>query len=190
MYFIFQTCRIVLHLDYFSGGFFLRYIFILSGTSFVFHSSTYPRFHVQVCASWFAFLTFYFYCNIRRAPAAPPCPALPHPSNFFSSWTVLFDTSGGSLFHRVRKQRVHEVWWLVSGAFSNFLFSTLSWAALFGEWQIYRTRPSLTFMDRRSHACLYRVITCTPFIFLSPFPLPKTHRYTHTRTFSRRENEL
>lgn len=78
-------------------------------------------------------LTFYFYRDSRRATAAPPCPALA----FFSSWIVLFDTSGRvSVPSGYRKQRVHEVWWLVSGAFSDFFFLFYAELDLFlgGDW--------------------------------------------------------
>lgn len=112
--------------------FFLLFRLAASFVFFFFTAALIPDFMYR-CVLVGLLLTFYFDCNNGRAPAAPAL-SFPAPATYsFPSWTVLlFDTSGGSLFHRVRTQRVHEVWWLVSGALSIFfiLLSTLSWAAL------------------------------------------------------------
>lgn len=77
--------------------------------------------YVQVCSSWFAFT---FACLPWKKQREQTRQAVIR--KVFFSWTVLFDTTEGSLWHQheVRNERVHEVvvascWcWQTPGAFS------------------------------------------------------------------------
>lgn len=89
MYFTFQTCRIVLHLDD-------RCIFLF------FHSGTYPRFHVQVCACWFAF-NFFFTFTATTEEQLLLRLALPLTTLFFLIGLCCLTRVEGSLFHQGRE---------------------------------------------------------------------------------------
>lgn len=168
MYFTFQTCRIVLYLNY-------------SPAHALFSTAALIPDFMYRCVLVGLLLTFY--CN-RRATAAPP-------SHFFLVGLCCLTRVEGSLFRRVRKQRVHEVWWLVSGAFSDFfLFYTdldIFFLGRGGEWggggdDGCVTRTPQWHLRTGELACLYRVVTCTHFIFV-----PATPKRTHTTIFQKRE---
>lgn len=95
---------------------------------------------------------------------------------FFFSWTVLFDTTEGSLFHQleVRNDRVHEVWWLVAGV-GKHLVPSLFYAELGGSlgvrfighaplWYLGHSRHVVTEISR----VFVQGDTCTPLFFI-PF---------------------
>lgn len=185
MYFIFQTCRIVLHLDYFSSGFFcVTFLFCLAQALF-FTAALIPDFMYR-CVLVGLLLTFYFYRNIRRAPAAPPCPSLPQQLFFLVGLCCLTRVEGLCSIGLESKECM-RCGGLFPAPSQIFIFYAELGGLFFGEWRIYRTRSSLTFLDRRSHACLYRVITCTPFFFFFvPLTSPE-HTHTHKTIFQKRE---
>lgn len=148
----------------------------LSDTSFAFHSSTYRRFNVQVCASWFAFtFTACLPWRNRREQTWQAVVRNQHFLKFFSC-TVLFDTTEGSLFHQleVRNDSVHEVWWLVAGV-GKHLVPSLFYAELGGSlgvrfighaplWYLGQGRLAVTEISR----VFVQGDTCTPLFFI-PF---------------------
>lgn len=167
---------------------FLRYIFILSGTSFVFHSSTYPRFHVQVCASWFAFN----FLLLLQQQEGTCCPALPFPAPaiFFLVGLCCLTRVEGLCSIGLESKECMRCGGLFPAPSQIFIFYAELGGLFLGSDGFIERAPHWHFwtgdLTRVCTGWLHVHLSFF-FFFLSPLPPPTTHTHTHKTIFLKRE---